>query len=224
MRWWLWTILLAGCGSGAVHENANQTDQSVSDSQTVQITGAIYPYDGDWLIVSIGGGGYDPLSPLDARWQKPGLPVRAVVRIHYELNLGTQLAERVDVLHLEQLSCSDLPCAAPPPAVTVVIAAAGPSSTASFYNATLANVVRPAGSVGPESGCVTASDTPTSPVIRKCWINGFVSGVYEADVSAPGFETKHVRFEVPVRDVQPYECCAVHYVPQGSWVFLSPSP
>jgi hypothetical protein len=224
----LCALVLAGCGSGAFHQT-NQADESAaSASSTLEITGTVqwYTTDGGFWAIVTGGDAYRPRSGLAVEWQKVNLPVRAVLRVPWAAEAAhpSLPLPPVEILELEQLACADLPCPGLPPAVGMVIAAAAPSGHNSVYEAILANVVRPAGSSGPDSDCVTRSDTPTSPVIRRCWINGFVSGVYEADVKATGFETKHVRFEVPARNVQPYECCAVHYVPQGSWVFLSPSP
>ena len=117
--------------------------------------------------------------------------------------------------------CAGVDCGAPPPPVEVIIAPNAPSRT-SFYDATLANVQRPPGtSLAPPEFMCTGPDTPTS--LRKCYIYGDVAGVYEADVTARGFQTTHVRVEVPAPDVKPHQCCTGAYVPKSLSVYLSPS-
>jgi len=132
----------------------------------------------------------------------------------------------VDVLHIEQLSCVGLPCPAPASAVDITVAGNDPVTaiTVPVLDATLSNVQRPpAAGVTPAFDCARQAPQGHTTVTTICFIFGVVPGVYEADVSAPGYRTRHVRVEVPEHVIQPYECCANPYVPQRIVVDLDRS-
>jgi len=222
---WLAAALVSACGGG---ENSASRLRSDQTNDRIEITGSVQWYTiegGFWAIQGGDGNVYDPSAPLDAMWQKADFPVRAVLRLRPDLGSTHMAGQIVDVLQIEQLSCQGLPCPAFGPAVTLTVApGSGAKGSGSFYDATLTNVQRPTSAgVSPAFNCVTNSPTPTAPVMRYCFIFGEVAGVYEADATAPGFDLKHVRIEVPAREIKPYECCAAQYVPQATWVYLSAS-
>jgi len=194
----------------------------------LEIVGTVewYSFEGGfWAIRGSDGNTYDPSLPLDARWHKPSLPVRAVVRILHDVVSIHMAGQVVDVLQIEQLSCEGLPCPSPPPAVVVGVAGNDPPSvrTVAVLDATLSNVRRPpSAGITPAFDCANRAPRGYTTVTTMCLVFGLVPGVYEADVQAAGYRTGHVRVEVPEHVIQPYECCAASYVPQTVWVDLDP--
>jgi hypothetical protein len=175
---------------------------------------------GFWAIRGDDGVTYDPRAfPPDFR--KEGLRVHAVMNRRDDMVGVHMVGPIVDILRLDVLPCGPVPCPPPPFAVELAVfdRAGAPVS-----GATLANVTGPPpgpGSVTPS--CATVPESSSGAPRTVCLIVGTVPGVYEADVTAPGFQTVHVRVDVPSRSILPNECCPVTYVPQRVQVTLSPA-
>jgi len=221
--------VLAACAPQAPREGdgANPVDADVvhggDPSGTVEVIGTVrwHPVGtGFWGIDTVGGDVYDPLSPLEQQWQRPGLPVRALVRPRSDL-VALHFASRVEVLRLDQISCEAFPCPGAAAAVRLAIWGIQGETSSPLPDGTLANIQAPS-STSASFFCETAPVSPTGPATRTCSILADAAGVYEADVIAPGFQSQHVRIEVPARPVASYECCAVHYVPVAERIDLAP--
>lgn len=207
---WARVAVLAACACAGTTQHRVEVDATI---QFVDVEG------GFWAIRGDDGVTYDPRAfPPDFR--KEGLRVHAVLNQRDDMAGAHMVGPIVDVLHLEVLPCGPVPCPAPPPAVELTVSDRGlPVSEAA-----LANVSGPPpgpGSVTPS--CATQPEPASGAQRTVCWIVGTVAGTYEADVVAPGFQTVHVRVDVPSRSVLPNECCPVTYVPQHVQVALSPA-
>src|SRR5207302_1526186 len=149
------------------------------------------------------------------------LPVRAEVRVRNDLVSVHGAGVIVDVLQIEQVACGPVPCPSGPRPVMLWVAGNDPKTnvTRPVLGAMLSNVQRPPNSgVTPSFDCMNSAPPGYTTVTTTCLISGTVPGVYEADVSARGYQTKHVRVEVPAHTIQPYECCGVPFVSQPMWV------
>jgi hypothetical protein len=171
---------------------------------------------GFWAIQGDDGFVYDPIS-FPADFRKAGLRVHAVLDRLDDMASVHMAGYVVEVLSMELLlPCGPVPCPLPAPPVRLEVF---PAPGASPVNGvSLASV---AGPPGVEVVVPPCTPGPTPPAML-CSIGGTGAGTYEADVEAPGFETVHVRAEVPARSPLPGECCQVTYVSQYLPVSLSP--
>jgi hypothetical protein len=203
-------MTMVGCGS-AGRGTRVEVDATV---QYLTIEG------GFWALRGDDGVTYDPRTfPPDYR--KMGLRVHASLNRLEDITGIHQVGPIVDVVQLVILPCGPVPCPAPP--ATVLLGVFDERGLA-VPGAALVNVTGP-----PSLGTVTPTCSPgafgAGPGADDtlCFIIGNDAGAYDADVTAPGFQTLHVHVDVPSRNVLPGECCPITYVPQRLAVVLRPT-
>lgn len=175
---------------------------------------------GFWAIRGDDGVTYDPrVFPPDFR--KEGLRVHAVLIRRDNMASVHGVGPVVDILDLEVLPCGPVPCPPPPAPVQLTVV---DGSGAAVSAAELSSVTGPPGLGSATPSCTTGPDPIAGAPRTLCVVIGTAAGTYEADVGAPGFQTVHVRVDVPSRAMLAGECCPVGYVPQRLSVMLAPAP
>jgi len=172
---------------------------------------------GAWVLRSDDGRVFEP-NGLEPDYRKEGLRVRATLKVRQDMGSVTMLGPRVDVLGFALLPCDWNPCGAVFPPVHLVVL--GPDQ-ATVSGATLSNVVGPAGGGEVPVSCGFApypDDLQHAGVV--CAMHGSAAGVYEADLTAPGLQSFHVRAEVEAREPLPNECCPIQYVTRFEAIVL----